>query len=133
MDEDRIVSGHLAVTMDGRAYSLPVLKIKHAKEWRELVGGAMNGLEESGGNVNAAPDRLLELVVAYDRSNVLGGQERVEESMTDTELYDAFLAMWRETFPFNRLAKDLMTLATSPAPARSPNGRSPSGVSTPTA
>lgn len=130
MNEEQIVSGEISVTKDGRAVSLPVLKIKHAREWRLLVGEALNVEEPSETNVNAAPDKILDLVVAYDRTNALGGRESIEDSMTDEEIYDAFIAMWRKTFPFVRLAKDLISAATAPAPVKSPNGRSPIGTST---
>lgn len=133
MNEEEVVAGTLSVTKDGRGLSLPVLKIKHAREWRTAVAEAFDGVEpdESADAMNVPADKILDLVVAYDRQNVLGGKESIEDGMTDEELYDAFIAMWRKTFPFARLAKDLMSAA-SPAPAKSPNGRSLIGASTPT-
>jgi hypothetical protein len=134
MNEEEIVSGALSVTKDGRALSLPVLKIKRAREWRKAVAAEFDGEEPENTSdaMNVPADKILDLVLAYDRTNVLGGRESIEDSMTDEELYDAFIAMWRKTFPFARLARDLMSAA-SPAPARLPNGRSPTGPLTPTA
>lgn len=132
MDEEQVVAGTISVTKDGRALSLPVLKIKRAREWRTAVAEAFDGVEPEGADaMNAPADKILDLVVAYDHTNTLGGRESIEDSMTDEELYDAFLVMWRKTFPFARLAKDLMSAA-APAPVKSPNGRSPSGALTPT-
>lgn len=114
--------------------SLPVLKIKRAREWRSAVAASFDGAEsvDSADAMNVPAEKILELVVAYDHTNILGGKESIEDSMTDEELYDAFIAMWRKTFPFARLARDLMSAA-SPAQAKSPNGRSPTGTLTPMA
>lgn len=131
MTEEEIIAGTIPVVKDGRGLSLPVLKIKHAREWRQKVAEAFDGEEPEGPDaMNVPADKILDLVVAYDRSNTLGGKESIEDSMTDEELYDAFIAMWRRTFPFARLARDLMSAA-SPAQAKSPNGRSPTGTLTP--
>ena len=138
MDEQQVVRATLSVTMDGQAYSLPVLKIKAADKWLEKVTKAFGAMEKLEGlstqaAMNMPAKKILDLVVAYDTTNVLGGLAHIEENATSEDVYDAFLLMWRKSFPFGRLATDLMTAVNPLAPARSQNGLSLIGDLTPTA
>lgn len=136
MDETEILSGSISVVMGGQRRALPVLKINKAGPWRAAVLKVLSGFEKAdkmsaAAAMNLPAEKLLDLVVAYDLNSVLGGKAWIEENATDKEVYDAFIAMWNETFPYKGLARDLIT-ASLPAPVKSPNGRSPSGVLTPT-
>lgn len=135
MDETEILNGTISVVMDGQRRALPVLKIKRAGPWRALVMKTLNAFEKADkltptAAMNMPAAKILDLVVAYDFSKVLGGRDSIEENATDKEVYDAFIKMWNETFPYKGLARDLIT-ASLPAPEKSPNGHSPSGVLTP--
>jgi hypothetical protein len=63
---------------------------------------------------------------------VLGTREWIETNVTDDELADAFVEVFRRTFRLGRLTLELTQAALRPLPERSPNGRSPIGISTPT-
>ncbi len=135
MDETEILSGTISVVMGGQRRALPVLKINKAGPWRAAVIKAFGVFEKADkltptAAMNLPAEKILDLVVVYDHGNLIGGKAWIEENATDKEVYDAFIAMWNETFPYKGLARDLLT-ASLPAPVRSPNGRSPSGVLTP--
>lgn len=78
-----------------------------------------------------AGSNLIELMLAYDRSKVLGTREWIEENVTDDEMVDAFVEVFRRSFRLGRLPLELMPAVLKPAPAKSPNGRSPIGSLTP--
>jgi hypothetical protein len=105
--EDSGLAGVLPLTIGGRVRSVPVLKLKHSREWKERLGDATKGVELDDDLAvtvarlaNVAADVALDLVVAYDRTEVLGGREGIEEEATDAELFAALESMVKVTFPF---------------------------------
>ncbi|MCA1570843.1 MAG: hypothetical protein LC798_11100 [Chloroflexi bacterium] len=135
MDENQVVAATVEVVWGGQRKSLPVLPMKPADAWRKQFVAAF---PETAENVDAAvashdaAQKLLKLMLAYDRSKVLGTKEWVEENVTDDELTDAFVQVYQRSFTYSRLPRRLVEASVGmPQPARSPNGRSPSGALTP--
>jgi hypothetical protein len=105
--EDAGLAGVLTLTIGGRPRYLPVLKLKHSRAWKERLGGVAAGIEMDDDlsvtvarAANLASDTALDLVAAYDRTDVLGGREAIEDEATDVELFAALEAMVKATFPF---------------------------------
>jgi hypothetical protein len=114
--EGAALGGTLTVTIDGRPVVLPVLKVKHSKEWKNRLGTVVadtniavdDDLSVTIGRVaNLASDVALDLVAAYDRTNLLGGRDAIEEQATDPELFAALETLVKVTFPFETAARSL--------------------------
>lgn len=111
--EDSALSGVLTLTMGGRAFTVPTLKIRQSREWKARLGAVAQAIDiPSGGDMaatigalaNAPIDAVLALVLAYDtagetRPGVLGGRDLVEDMATDAEVYEAFRLMVTATYP----------------------------------
>lgn len=112
--EDAAISGVLHLSMDGRAYSVPILKIKHSREWKAQLGDVVKGVEldDDLGRMlasvaNLASDRALDLVVAYDQREILGGREAIEDSATDPDLFAMLEVMIKATYPFEKALRSV--------------------------
>jgi hypothetical protein len=114
--EGAALGGTLTVTIDGRPVVLPVLKVEHSKEWKNRLGTVVadtniavdDDLSVTIGRVaNLASDVALDLVAAYDRTNLLGGRDAIEEQATDPELFAALETLVKVTFPFETAARSL--------------------------
>jgi hypothetical protein len=113
--EGAALSGTLTVVIDGRARTLPVLKLKQSREWKERLGGVAAGIEVDddlavtiGRAANLASDVALDLLVAYDRTDVLGGRDAIEEQATDAEVFAALESLVKVTYPFETVARSLV-------------------------
>jgi hypothetical protein len=113
--EEAAIGGLLTLTIGGRARAVPVLKIKHSREWKEKLGGVAAGIELDddlavtiGRLANLASDRALDLVVAYDRTDVLGGRDAIEEEATDAEVFQALEVIVRATYPFETVLRSVL-------------------------
>jgi hypothetical protein len=105
-----IVSGRLALVLGGQVRDLPVLPIARERVWTEKFTAAIDaqlaavGSLESVGAVATslarATDTLIDLLVAYDEGNVLGGREWIESNATSGEVYEAFKQVTAAAFPF---------------------------------
>lgn len=140
MSEDRIVTRSIPLSWGGGERYLPVLPMKPADEWRRTFAQAFpDAVPADGEQLDAATmisqeaDKLVEVLLAYDKSGVLGDREWIAENVTDDEVADAFLEVWRRSFRLSRLPIEMIAVQSGrPQPARSLNGRSPTGISTPT-
>lgn len=147
--EEDVLRGVLPVTVGGSPKELPVLSIGKARKWKvelgkvvgaDVAGMRLESLGDGAGVANAAGDRVLDLVLAYDQGAALGGREWLEENATDVEIYAIFRRLIEVSFPFVRDIRsivaelravglaDLLGSVRS-LPASSTNGRSPSGDS----
>lgn len=110
-DEARIVTRSIDVTWGGEQKVLPVLPMKPADDWRRLFvekfGSEINEDLDAATALAAAGDRVIDLVMAYDHSKVLGSREWIEANVTDDELVDTFVEVWRRTFRLSRLPREL--------------------------
>jgi hypothetical protein len=143
-DED-VLAGVLRVPVGGVEKIVPTLPIRATREWQALLSEKLGGFgvvmaaEQSPATLAAfgslSLDTILDLVVAYDRTDALGGRDWLEEHADPAQLYGAVRQMAEVVFPFVtdmqtvlRVLPGLLVGAlTSP---RSTNGRSPTGAST---
>jgi hypothetical protein len=136
-----VASGILRISVGGTVKAVPTLKMKYVDEWGMLVAAgdptAKVPAEWTAADVGALSGRgaarLLDLVVAYDRTGALGGREWLEENADPAQLYEAVAQMVGNAFPLvssPTVLVDLMLLR--PGSVKSTNGRSRHGVSTPT-
>lgn len=106
--EDERVRGVIPVVWGGQRKELPTLKRAAAREWREKLAAALrevgaisltdiDAVAVAGSLVS---DRLLDLVMAYDATGVLGTREWIDENVEDGEVYAAFRAILDVVFPF---------------------------------
>ena len=135
MDESRIVTRTIEVVWGGEQRELPVLPMEPADAWRKLFQRKFpeNDTTEVDGAkaLTMAGDKLVALMLAYDSSKVLGTKEWIMANVTDDELADAFVEVFRRSFRLGRLPLELTQAALRPPPAKSPNGRSPIGTLAP--
>jgi hypothetical protein len=148
-DEQKL-RGVLPLRWGGEFREIPTLKRGPAREWKdklaEMVGevgglsvGAIESISAAG---NMAGDRMLDLVMAYDASGLLGDREWVDAHVDDLEVYAAFRSLLEVSYPFvtdlraalaevrGMGAMAVPNAVPSASPA-STNGRSPRGVTTP--
>lgn len=159
--EDEKVAAQIPVVLGTVTKALRVLSMRESRKWKlglvNAVGGASGGLArmdlgktgDLGPLADAAADRILELVIAYDVDGSLGGRDWIEEHATDAQVYAVFRTVLSLSFPFvtdlrtalaELRALGLMDLlssgakeATEPSPSESStNGASPDGASTST-
>jgi hypothetical protein len=131
-DQAAAFAGIVTGTMGGLPVSVPVLRIRHAEEWRKRleakaaeVGGEL--FEGLGGLVEMTTtmmEAVIDLVAAYDRESVLGGIDRIKDSAFDQEVWDLFKQMVDCSYPFvddvNRMTF-LLGKVTSGASTSSPS------------
>ena len=111
---------------------LPVLKIKAARAWKAQLGTTrIDDLDD----YSVPTDIMLDLLLAYDTTGVLGGREAIEEVATDVEVFNAFQEVLRASFPFVSdpltVIPDFGRIVVASLLARGMNGHSPTGASTP--
>jgi hypothetical protein len=134
MNEAAKVTATIEVTWGGEQRLLPVLPMDPADKWRKTFqkkfpendSTVMDGAKA----MTMTGDKLVALMLEYDTSKVLGTREWVHANVTDDELADAFVEVFRRTFRLSRLSQELTEAALRRQPAKSPNGHSPIGVLT---
>ena len=126
-------------TVNGEPITIPVLRIKHADAWRTelevqaaVVGTSIfEGLPGMIGMSSSMIEAMLELVIAYDRTGVLGGRDVFVENASDGEAWALFKQMIDASYPFvddlNRMGLLLSKVTSAP----STSGLSLIGGSTP--
>lgn len=135
--EEDVVSGVLRITIDGAVRLVPTLKAKYVAEWaarltagepgeKALVDWTVNDTATFGAETVS---RMLDLIVAYDRTGALGGREWLEEHADPAELERALEAMVGNAFPFAE-ASTLTALTISVQAAASVRPSSTNGHST---
>ena len=145
--EDAAV-GILRIGIGGFVREVPTLKAKYVGSWAEQV----LLMDQEGHAVKIKPledwtafdvaqlagpalDRVIELIVAYDRTGALGGREWLEENADPPQLQTALTQMLGNAFPLadspEVLAATVMgQAAAGSTPPSSTNGASPTGTST---
>jgi len=125
--ETEAFAAKITGTVDGEPVSIPVLRIKHADEWRTelevqaaVVGTSIfEGLPGMIGMSSSMVQAMLELVIAYDRSNVLGGMDNFVEKASDGEAWALFKEMVDASYPFvddlNRMGLLLSKITSAPS------------------
>lgn len=160
--EEEALAGFLRIRIGGNTVDVPTLKIKHSRKWKAEVttamGSVMKRLPDANADnadwlkpiANAPTEVMLDLVLAYDTTNVLGGRKAVEDNADDREVWEALQQMLGATFPFvaalrsvaagsgdelrqmfaGYLRDTLARVQTSQQRVSSMNGHSATGVST---
>ena len=145
-DEQRL-RGVIPVTWGGEVREVPTLKRGPSRAWKESLAkalqevgtfqvGAVESLVLAG---NATTDRMLDLVLEYDATHVLGDREWIDEHVDDAEVYRACRDFADVAYPFVSDLRGVLSevrgmgLLSAATPSVSPvstNGASPSGAST---
>lgn len=107
--EEAALGGFLSLSMDGRQYQVPVLTIERSDAWLRLVADATANVrlpsDDDGGAIvhqllTASAGAALDLVVAYDRTGVLGGADAIRAAMSKRELRSALETMVTAEDPY---------------------------------
>jgi hypothetical protein len=140
--EEQRLRGVIPVTWAGQTREIPTLKRGASRAWKEGLGSALGevgkvevGAIESLATAGAlASDRMLDLVMEYDKTGVLGTREWIDENVDDLEVYTVFRTLLDVAYPFVSDLRGAMEeirglgllASASPASTSSP---SPSGAS----
>ena len=137
-----VATGVLRIAVGGGVREVPTLKARYIGEWSGLFGDDAEGkaigewtMDDFTRFAGASVDRLLDLVVAYDRTAALGGREWLSENADPSELHAALVALTGNAFPLASDPTVLVDLVIAQAAAgsiqpSSTNGASPLGTST---
>jgi len=143
-----VAAGILRIAVGGSVREVPTLKAKYVGEWARTVLLA----DDQGESVKIKPleewtayevtrlagpalERLIDLIVAYDRAGALGGRDWLLENADPPQLEAALAAMLGNAFPLadspEVLAATVMgQVAAGLSQPSSTSGRSRSGAST---
>lgn len=138
-----LVTGVLRIAVGDSVREVPTLKARWIGEWSQSFAAddieakaigewTMDDFSRFAGE---SVDRLLDLVVAYDRTAALGGREWLAENADPAQLHAALVAMVGNAFPLASDPTVLVDLVIAQAaagsiPPSSTSGASPSGTST---
>jgi hypothetical protein len=140
--EEEVVSGLLRIAVGGTVKAVPTLKAKYVDDWAKLltpVGDFKVPREWTMGDVAAMSGgtaaRLIDLIVAYDRTAALGGREWLGENADPQELHAAVVQMMGNAFPLaddpaGLLGMMLIQSAVQSEPPSSTKPASTNGAST---
>lgn len=106
--EDQKLRGVVPVGWGGEVREVPTLKRGASRAWKERLSGAlqevgnfqvtaMDSISVAG---NIASDTMLDLVLEYDQTHVLGDREWIDANVDDTEVYMAFRSFLDVSYPF---------------------------------
>jgi hypothetical protein len=153
--EEERAGGYLLVRYNGESWELPTLKRERERAWKRLLPDRLGPLFKRlvdewkpGDDVNEVfgsaneqyVDAMVELLVAYDESRVIGREGF--DSLDSDQIKDLFGRVYEITNPFDQdLQKATFQIgmaaigaaleAARSAGANSTNGRSPAGDSSP--
>jgi hypothetical protein len=139
--EDALV-GLLRVRVGTSEKEVPTLKANHVAAWAGLVVGSDGPVKplsewtagDAGTFGGQQVERMLDLIVAYDRTGALGGREWLGENADPKQLRAALDQMADNAFPFGNapalVELGIMRGAVLSVPPSSTNGASTSGTST---
>lgn len=102
---EEVLSGFLPIQVGGTVRAVPTLKLKYIPEWTRLLDGytpSASARPASDGFTIAAETEtttLLDLIVAYDKTDALGGREWLEEHADPAELRAALRQMLGNVYP----------------------------------
>lgn len=132
---------------------MPTLKMRDEREWRALLAEKVNSIAETEvgeadfqdwGNpatlkaaamlAQVPAEVVLDLVLAYDKTEALGGRERLETEADSSQLWAIFQKAFTVVFPFvtsgASLLNELRKGMSENGPGSSPtSGASPTGIS----
>jgi len=141
-----VLAGVLRIAVGGVVKAVPTLPIRASREWQEKLAAGPSAFtvpvdddDWSAAVVSEftglTQEAILDIVLAYDRTNALGGREWLEEHADPAQLFAAAQQMAEVAFPFAEDTRLLLTGLVVRSVVGSPrlsstSGRSPTGVST---
>lgn len=151
--EQEIAGGFIRVRMGGVVREIPTLKIAASRKWkddllvrlsaigeRDVSFSLTDGAKTMGALAplaNLATDTMVDVLLTYDTTGVLGGREWIEEHADDAEVYGALTRVLQVVFPFVGTVLEYASplirewLASRSGASSSTNGSLPRGASTP--
>lgn len=129
-----ILAGRVVVTLGGRSFNVPVLKIAAEEPWVELLVERINAIAATVRSedparvlmaISSARGPQLELLLAYDQSHVLPTEDWIRQHSDSGELLRAVLGVAATAYPplaalvelmgeFNETAQMLKLITTVP-------------------
>jgi len=105
-----ILAGRVRVVLGGVQYALPVLPRRRSREWLEALDARFaeiaSALDEAADDkprilalLTTQTTGLLEMLRAYDVTDVLPAPEYLDEFATDSEVLVAMVEVWRAANP----------------------------------
>lgn len=134
---EAILGRTVTVTLGGTRYVLPVLTIAGNRRWNAELDAEtaelVDGLTASGDDVGAIlarlatqPEKLGDLLYAYDTSGVLPPRAELEEVAYEDELMAAVQGVWQAANPLAVMALTMAAATTTSASSPPTNGSPPS-------
>jgi hypothetical protein len=130
-----ILAERVRLAVGGREFILPSLNLDDTDDWLNQINGEVAGLLASVNDdadlgsllvqLQARQDGLLDLLIAYDKTNVLPERDQLRKGLTPLGHIKAVLEVWRAANPLVDIAlsglstSGLATIA-SPKPTSSP-------------
>ena len=116
-----VVAGTLHMRLGGYDKTLPELTIEENEVWQgKLVTGlaevlqtmdAVKDWDQAVRLVSRSTPLMVDLLIAYDKSGMLGGRDWLRKNATNSELYDAFKEVAVASYPFARDLRQFPSLA----------------------
>lgn len=139
--DDQVAGGFIAMRLGGNEYQVPVLPIRHNREWTQRYSVILTSIVDGVGQpktlqdvaeaVNSYSTTFMDVLIDYDRTNVLPDREWIDTHATDGEVYTAMQQVTNAAFP---LGSNLLELALMQAAQKVRSSlRSTSGSRPPTA
>lgn len=104
-----MIAGRVPVMLGGRTYNVPTLPRQASREWVArldenfaTLATALDNTDATGDILTmlvAQTDALVDILLAYDRENVLPSRDEIDEIATDAEILYAVLEVWRAAHP----------------------------------
>lgn len=155
--QEEVAGGFLRCRVGTSTLDMPTLKMKDERAWRTLLASTFERLAETEvgeadfrdfGNpatlkaaatlIQFPAEAVLDLVLAYDKTNALGGRDALESAADSAQVWAIFQRALLVVFPFvtslGSLLAEMMQTGTSPTTPGSSlmNGLWPTGTPAPT-
>ncbi len=117
--QEEVAGGFLRCRVGASTLDMPTLKMKDERAWRALLASKFQSLAETEvgeadfrdfGNpatlkaaaslIQFPAEAVLDLVVAYDKTDVLGGRDALEAAADSAQLWAIFQSALLVVFPF---------------------------------
>lgn len=134
---EEILAGRIRLRIGDQYYTLPTLSLRKNREWKENLDAQLtdllSGLQHAENNIplvldllTAAPDKLLDLLIAYDSTNVLPTRDELEDLLNEADLIRLVMEVWAAANPLVAIG-----LGSAGEPSLTPVSGSPKRTSTP--
>lgn len=115
-----VIAQRVRLHIGGEDYLLPALCIADSEEWQERldaeVTDVLNKVEAQGDDIGKVletlatnPDRFMDLLIWYDRTDVLPDKLILRQLMTQMDLLRCCLEVWRAANPLVDIGLGIVT------------------------